>query len=37
VKFLAKIADETNAIDEEKVLEFITKAGHPALAMDPMF
>jgi acetyl-CoA synthase len=37
VEFLAKIADETNAIDEEKVLEFITKAGHPALAMDPMF
>jgi len=37
VEFLAKIADETNATAEEDVLEFITKAGHPALAMDPMF
>lgn len=37
VEFLAKIADETNATTEEEVLEFITKAGHPAIAMDPMF
>jgi acetyl-CoA synthase len=36
-EFLAKIADETSATAEEEVLEFITKAGHPALAMDPMF
>jgi len=36
-EFLAKIADETNATTEEEVLEFITKAGHPVTAMDPMF
>jgi len=36
-EFLAKIADETSATAEEEVLEFITKAGHPALSMDPMF
>jgi acetyl-CoA synthase len=35
--FLDKIADETIAETEEQVLEFITKAGHPALEMDPMF
>jgi acetyl-CoA synthase len=36
-EFLDKIADETNATTEEEVLEFITKAEHPALTMDPMF
>ena len=36
-EFLEKIADETNAITEEEVLEFVTKAGHPAVAMDSMF
>jgi acetyl-CoA synthase len=35
--FIKKIADETNAKTEEEVLEFITKAGHPALELDPMF
>ena len=35
--FMKKIADETNAQTEEEVLEFITKAGHPALELDPMF
>ena len=35
--FLNKIADETSAKTEEEVLEFITKAGHPAVEMDPMF
>ena len=36
-EFLTKIADETNAVTEEEVLEFITKAGHPATALEPMF
>jgi acetyl-CoA synthase len=36
-EFLAKIADETNCSTEEQVLEFITKAGHPVTAMEPMF
>lgn len=36
-KFLASIADETNASDEEQVLEFITNAKHPVTEMDPMF
>jgi acetyl-CoA synthase len=35
--FLDKVADETSAETEEEVLEFVTKAGHPALEMDPMF
>ena len=34
---LDKIADETNAEDSEKLLEFLTSVGHPALEMDPMF
>jgi acetyl-CoA synthase len=34
---LAKIADETTATTEEEVLEFITKAEHPAMALEPMF
>jgi len=36
-QFLAQIADETTATTEEEVLEFITKSGHPATTMDPMF
>ena len=36
-EFLSKIADETTANTEEEVLEFITKAEHPALALEPMF
>ena len=36
-EFLGKIADETSAITEEEVLEFITKAGHPVTSMEPMF
>ena len=35
--FFDKIADETNATTEEEVLDFITKANHPAVAMDSMF
>jgi acetyl-CoA synthase len=31
-----KIADETVAEDSEKLLEFLTNAGHPALEMEPM-
>jgi acetyl-CoA synthase len=31
-----KIADETVAEDSEKLLEFLTSVGHPALEMDPM-
>ena len=37
IQVLDKIADETVAITEEEVLEYITKKEHPALAMDPMF
>ena len=36
-EFLAKIADERTATTEEEVLEFITKAGHPATSLEPMF
>jgi acetyl-CoA synthase len=36
-EFLTKIADETTATTEEEVLDFITKAGHPATTMEPMF
>jgi len=35
--FLAKVADETNATTEEEVLEFVSKVGHPATTMEPMF
>lgn len=35
--FIHKIADETVAITEEEVLEFISKKNHPALAMPPLF
>jgi len=34
--FADKIADETVAQTEEEVTEFITKAEHPVLAMEPM-
>jgi acetyl-CoA synthase len=36
-EFLAKIADETTATTEEKVLEFITKNEHPVTTLEPMF
>jgi len=36
-EFPAKIADETTAVTEEEVLEFITKANHPVTALKPMF
>jgi acetyl-CoA synthase len=36
-EFLGKIADETTATSEEEVLEFVSKNGHPATAMEPMF
>ncbi|UCE41296.1 MAG: hypothetical protein JSV17_18000 [Candidatus Aminicenantes bacterium] len=35
--FVDKIADETVAITEEEVLEFISKKNHPVLAMPPLF
>ncbi|MCK4960108.1 MAG: CO dehydrogenase/CO-methylating acetyl-CoA synthase complex subunit beta, partial [Planctomycetes bacterium] len=35
--FVSKIADETNGETEEDVMEFISKSGHPAMEMDPMF
>ncbi len=34
---LDKIADETNAEESEKLLEYLSSTGHPALEMDPMF
>jgi acetyl-CoA synthase len=34
---IEKIADETVAEDSEQLMEFLSKAGHPALEMDPMF
>ncbi|MBI5206051.1 MAG: CO dehydrogenase/CO-methylating acetyl-CoA synthase complex subunit beta, partial [Nitrospirae bacterium] len=33
---LDKIADETICEDSEKLLEFLTGVGHPALTMEPM-
>jgi acetyl-CoA synthase len=33
---LDKIADETIAVESEKLLEFLTSVGHPALEMEPM-
>ncbi len=33
---LDKIADETICEDSEKLLEYLTQVGHPALEMDPM-
>jgi len=35
--FINKIADETVAVTEEEVMEFMQKVGHPALEMEPMF
>ncbi len=35
--FIDRIADETIAITEEEVLEYITKKNHPALGMPPLF
>jgi acetyl-CoA synthase len=35
--FVDMIADETIAISEEEVLNYITKKNHPALLMPPMF
>ncbi|MDI6799760.1 MAG: acetyl-CoA decarbonylase/synthase complex subunit alpha/beta [Actinomycetota bacterium] len=35
--FLDKIADETVGTTEEEVVEFMTRVGHPALTMYPMF
>lgn len=35
--FSDRIADETVAVTEEEVLEFISKKNHPALAMPPLF
>ncbi|MDI6801467.1 MAG: acetyl-CoA decarbonylase/synthase complex subunit alpha/beta [Thermodesulfovibrionales bacterium] len=34
---LDKIADETICEDSEKLLEYLSSVGHPALEMDPMF
>jgi len=36
-EFLVRIADEKTATTEEEVLEFITRAGHPVLNLEPMF
>jgi acetyl-CoA synthase len=35
--FLDKVADESSATTEEEVLEFISKNGHPATSLEPMF
>ncbi|UCC38565.1 MAG: CO dehydrogenase/CO-methylating acetyl-CoA synthase complex subunit beta [Candidatus Aminicenantes bacterium] len=35
--FCDMIADETVAVTEEEVLEYITKKNHPALSMPPLF
>lgn len=35
--FINKIADETVAVTEEEVMEYMQKVGHPALEMEPMF
>lgn len=35
--FVSQIADETNAVTEEEVIEVISANGHPAMTMDPMF
>lgn len=32
-----KIATEENGVEEEEVLEYLQKVGHPALEMDPLF
>ena len=33
---LDKIADETNAIESDQVLEYLSQVGHPALTMEPL-
>ena len=35
--FFEMIADETVAVTEEEVLEYITRKNHPALSMPPLF
>ena len=35
--FYDMIADEEVGIEPDEVVEFLTKVGHPALSMDPMF
>lgn len=35
--FIDRIADETLAVTEEEVLEYITAKNHPALSLPPMF
>ena len=35
--FIDRIGDETIAITEEEVLEYITKKKHPALSMPQLF
>jgi acetyl-CoA synthase len=35
-EFFEMIADETVATSSEELLEFLQKAGHPALTMDPI-
>jgi acetyl-CoA synthase len=30
-------ADEDVGTDPDEIVEFLTKVGHPALTMDPMF
>jgi acetyl-CoA synthase len=32
-----KIATEEDAEDPEALVEYLTKVGHPALEMDPIF
>jgi len=34
--FIDKIADEDVGYEPDAVVEFLTKAGHPALEMDPI-
>jgi acetyl-CoA synthase len=36
-KLFDMIADETTAVTEEEVLAHVTKTGHPAMTMEPMF
>ena len=35
--FFDKIATEENAEDPEKLVEYLTEIGHPALTMEAMF
>jgi len=35
--FFDMIADDTNAVTEEEVLEYITKKNHPALSLPALF